>query len=116
MRVDGTSRRARGRPRWDVVRGIYRVRAAATRRDGHGRPRAQYPGPIAGWYEGPDCPGTPAGDSLRFPCGDAQGAQPGIAGAHRLMSHPLLDRVWRACVALGPIVAIALTLAAGRRW
>jgi hypothetical protein len=32
------------------------------------------------------------------------------------MSHPLVDRVWRVCVALAPIVAIALTLAAGRRW
>ena len=32
------------------------------------------------------------------------------------MSHPLIDRVWRACVALGPVVAIALTLVAGRRW
>jgi hypothetical protein len=32
------------------------------------------------------------------------------------MPHPLVDRVWRVCVTLGPIIAIALTLAAGRRW
>ena len=32
------------------------------------------------------------------------------------MTHPLIHRVWRLCVTLGPIIAIALTLAAGRRW
>jgi hypothetical protein len=32
------------------------------------------------------------------------------------MSHPLVDRAWRVAVTLGPIIAIALTLAAGRRW
>jgi hypothetical protein len=32
------------------------------------------------------------------------------------MTHPLVVRAWRLCVALGPILAIALTLAAGRRW
>lgn len=32
------------------------------------------------------------------------------------MNHPLVLRVWRVTVTLGPIIAIALTLAAGRRW
>ncbi len=32
------------------------------------------------------------------------------------MINPLIDRVWRVTVTLGPIIAIALTLAAGRRW
>jgi len=32
------------------------------------------------------------------------------------MNHPLVVRAWRVCVTLGPIVAIALTLVAGRRW
>ena len=32
------------------------------------------------------------------------------------MINPLIDRVWRVAVTLGPIIAIALTLAAGRRW
>jgi len=32
------------------------------------------------------------------------------------MNHPLLHRVWRIAVTLGPLVAIALTVAAGRRW
>ena len=32
------------------------------------------------------------------------------------MSHPFVYQVWRLSVTLGPIIAIALTLAAGRRW
>jgi len=32
------------------------------------------------------------------------------------MNHQLLHRVWRIVVTLGPLVAIALTVAAGRRW
>ncbi len=32
------------------------------------------------------------------------------------MTHPFVHRVWRLCVTLGPIIAIALTLVAGRRW
>jgi hypothetical protein len=32
------------------------------------------------------------------------------------MDRVLLHRVWRLSVTLGPLVAIALTLAAGRRW
>jgi hypothetical protein len=32
------------------------------------------------------------------------------------MNHPTLHRVWRIAVTLGPLVAIALTVAAGRRW
>lgn len=32
------------------------------------------------------------------------------------MSTHLADRVWRLAVVIGPIVSIALTLAAGRRW
>jgi hypothetical protein len=32
------------------------------------------------------------------------------------MTHPLVVRAWRVGVTLGPIIAIALTLAAGRRW
>jgi hypothetical protein len=32
------------------------------------------------------------------------------------MIHPRLDRVWRIAVTLGPLVAIALTVVAGRRW
>ena len=76
----------------------------------------QYPRPMTWGYEGPDCLDTVPGDSLRVPCGDALGAQPGTAGAHEHMNHPLVVRAWRVCVTLGPIVAIALTLVAGRRW
>jgi len=32
------------------------------------------------------------------------------------MTHDLIARAWRVAVILGPLVAIALTLAAGRRW
>lgn len=32
------------------------------------------------------------------------------------MTHDLLVRAWRVAVIVGPLVAIALTLAAGRRW
>lgn len=32
------------------------------------------------------------------------------------MTQILIHRVWRLSVTLGPLVAIALTLAAGRRW
>jgi hypothetical protein len=32
------------------------------------------------------------------------------------MMNPLVHRVWRVTATLGPIIAIALTLAAGRRW
>lgn len=32
------------------------------------------------------------------------------------MSTELTTRVWRIATVLGPLVAIALTLAAGRRW
>jgi len=32
------------------------------------------------------------------------------------MQHDLLVRAWRVATILAPIVAIALTLAAGRRW
>jgi hypothetical protein len=32
------------------------------------------------------------------------------------MSSDLATRVWRIAVVIGPLVAIALTLAAGRRW
>ena len=76
----------------------------------------QYPRPMAGQYEGPDCPGTIAGDSLRVPPAGIVRGPVGTTGAHRHMTHPLIHRVWRLCVTLGPIIAIALTLAAGRRW
>ena len=32
------------------------------------------------------------------------------------MTHDLAARAWRVAMILGPLVAIALTLAAGRRW
>jgi len=32
------------------------------------------------------------------------------------MDRVLIHRVWRLTVLLGPLVAIALTLTAGRRW
>lgn len=32
------------------------------------------------------------------------------------MTHDLASRAWRVAMILGPLVAIALTLAAGRRW
>jgi hypothetical protein len=32
------------------------------------------------------------------------------------MLHPLIHRAWRVTVTLGPIIAFALTLVAGRRW
>lgn len=32
------------------------------------------------------------------------------------MDHPLIHRLWRLSVTLGPILAIALTLIAARRW
>jgi hypothetical protein len=32
------------------------------------------------------------------------------------MDHPLVYRAWRLAVTLGPLVAIALTLVAARRW
>lgn len=32
------------------------------------------------------------------------------------MTHDLAARAWRVAMTLGPLVAIALTLAAGRRW
>ena len=32
------------------------------------------------------------------------------------MIRPLIDRAWRVAVTLGPILAIALTLVAARRW
>jgi hypothetical protein len=32
------------------------------------------------------------------------------------MIRPLIDRAWRIAVILGPILAIALTLVAARRW
>ena len=37
-------------------------------------------------------------------------------GAYHHMTQILIHRVWRLSVTLGPLVAIALTLAAGRRW
>jgi hypothetical protein len=68
-------------------------------------------------YEGPDCPGTIERDTFRVPHrGMPRGPSLALAGAHGHMSHPLVDRVWRACVVLAPIMAIALTLTAGRRW
>ncbi len=30
--------------------------------------------------------------------------------------HELTHRAWRIAVTIGPLIAIALTLAAGRRW
>lgn len=32
------------------------------------------------------------------------------------MTTDLATRIWRLAVVIGPLVAIALTLAAGRRW
>ena len=32
------------------------------------------------------------------------------------MTHDLVHRAWRIATVLGPLVVIALTLAAGRRW
>ena len=32
------------------------------------------------------------------------------------MANDLIARAWRLAVTIGPLVAIALTLAAGRRW
>lgn len=32
------------------------------------------------------------------------------------MTHDLAARAWRVAIILSPLVAIALTLAAGRRW
>lgn len=32
------------------------------------------------------------------------------------MHHPLIDRAWQLTITLGPILAIALTLVAARRW
>ncbi|CAN5550160.1 hypothetical protein BH20CHL7_BH20CHL7_04960 [soil metagenome] len=32
------------------------------------------------------------------------------------MQQDLIHRAWRLTVVLGPLVAVALTLAAGRRW
>lgn len=32
------------------------------------------------------------------------------------MTNDLVARAWRVAMTLGPLVAIALTLAAGRRW
>jgi hypothetical protein len=77
----------------------------------------QYPYQGPWGYEGPDCPGTIAEDSLRVPTsGMPRGPSLATPEPEHHMSHPLVGRVWRVCVALGPIIAIALTLAAGRRW
>ncbi len=32
------------------------------------------------------------------------------------MSRILFDRIWRISVTAGPLIALALSLAAGRRW
>ena len=32
------------------------------------------------------------------------------------MNHPFVHRVWRACVALSPVIALTLTITFGRRW
>lgn len=32
------------------------------------------------------------------------------------MSSDLATRIWRVATVIGPLVAVALTLAAGRRW
>jgi hypothetical protein len=32
------------------------------------------------------------------------------------MNHPLIDRIWRVCVTLSPVVALTITVLAGRRW
>ena len=68
-------------------------------------------------YQGPDCFGTIArlASGIRHfrpsrapPSGDLQGAHP--------MFTTLFDRIWRISVTAGPLIAIALSLAAGRRW
>ena len=57
--------------------------------------------------------GIASGSLLR---GCVQGASVGTVGAHLPMTHPFVHRAWRLAVTLGPLVAIALTLVAGRRW
>ena len=37
-------------------------------------------------------------------------------GAHRYMYRTVIDRAWHLAVTVGPILAIALTLVAARRW
>jgi hypothetical protein len=95
--------------------GIYRVRG----RKGSPRRARWYPGTSTPPYQGPDCPGTFAGlVSASLP----QGARHRTPYPERHRSPPnpmktdLAARAWRLATVIGPLLAIALTLAAGRRW
>jgi hypothetical protein len=75
----------------------------------------QYQGTSTPPYEGPDCPMDPSATSLtvRF-----RAPPPGapVNRSPRTMKSHLSYRLWRLAVTVGPIIAIALTLVAGRRW
>lgn len=95
--------------------GIYRVRASK----GSLRAAHWYLGARTTPYHRPDCPGTFAGlVSAPLPKGARhRTTHPNDTGAHRtLMKTDLTTRAWRIVTVIGPLLAIALTLAAGRRW
>ena len=88
--------------------GIYRV-----------GPSVRYRRPRTPRYHRRDCPGTFAGLVSRSVI-----QEPSYGGPTKHSSDPepspvtrdFLARAWRVATIVGPLVAIALTLAAGRRW
>lgn len=93
-----------------MARGIDRVATC---------PVDRYLRPSTHPYHRPDCPRTFAGlVSAPLPKGARSWTtHPNDTGAHRtLMKTDLTTRAWRFATVIGPLLAIALTLAAGRRW
>ena len=69
-------------------------------------------------YHRPDCPRTLRRSRFTFPhAGDPVVAPVVERGPDRTpMSNDRITRIWHLAVAVAPLVALALTLVAGRRW
>ena len=102
---------------------IYRVSVIRRIRPAHERfvvlaGTGPYGGTRTPRYHRPDCFGTFAGlaSAAHERMGRVERSRSGHPEPTVPMTTDLATRVWRLAVVIGPLVAIALTLAAGRRW